>query len=75
MAAMLVEERVARMDGMKVAWLVVGMDDSSVALLVLPKGVMKADQLVESKVETMAAMWVEERVTGTVEIKVAWWVV
>ena len=32
MAAMWVEERVAWMDEMKVAWLVVGMDDSSVAL-------------------------------------------
>jgi len=32
----------------------------------------KAEQLVELKVETMAAMWVEERVTWMDGMKVAW---
>ena len=51
------------------------MDGNSVALLVPPKGVKKADQLVESKDETMAVMWVEKRVIWMGEMKVAWLVV
>jgi len=33
---------------------------------------IKAEQLVELKVETMAATWVEERVTWMDGMKVAW---
>ena len=72
MAVMLADERVAWMDGMKVAWSGDGMDDSLVALLVLQMDEMMADQLVESKVETMAAMWVEEWVVWMGGMKVAW---
>ena len=43
MVAMLVEERVAWMDAMKVPWLAVGMDGNSVALLVEKMDVKKAD--------------------------------
>jgi len=46
-AATWVEERVAWMDGMKVAWKVVEMDDSSVVLLVASMDERKADWLVE----------------------------
>ena len=48
------------------------MVDSLVELLVLPKDVMKAGQLVESKVETMAVMLADERVTWMDEMKGAW---
>ena len=47
MAATWVEERVEWMDAMKVAWRVVGMDDSSVALLAASMDERKADWLVE----------------------------
>ena len=43
MAVMSVEERVTWMDDTKVAWLVVGMDDSSVALKVEKMDVMMAE--------------------------------
>jgi len=72
MAATWVEERVTWKDGMKVVRMVVGMDDSSVALLVASMDKKKAEQLVELKVETMVATWVEERVTWMDGMKVAW---
>jgi len=48
------------------------MDDNSVALLVEKMDVKKAEMWAESKVETMAAMWFEERVIWMDEMKVAW---
>ena len=47
------------------------MDDSSVALLVEKMDEMKADWLVDLKVEMRAATWVEERVAWMDGMKVA----